>query len=49
MQLRKLGSFGAEADAIEPNFGKVWDSFFASQVLVFRAQKFTFTGTKPAK
>ena len=41
MQLRKLGSFGAEADAIHPDFAKVWEAFFASQVLVFRAQKFT--------
>lgn len=39
MQLRKLGSFGAEADAIDPDFGRVWDAFFASQVLVFRNQK----------
>jgi taurine dioxygenase len=40
MQLAKLGSFGAEASVIDPDFGKVWDAFFASQVLVFRAQKF---------
>jgi taurine dioxygenase len=39
MRLKKLGSFGAEADAIDPEFGKVWDAFFASQVLVFRNQK----------
>jgi taurine dioxygenase len=44
MQLRKLGSFGAEADAIGSDFGKVWDAFFASQVLVFRGQKFTPSG-----
>ena len=41
MQLRKLGSFGAEADSIDPDFGKVWDAFFASQVLVFRSQTLT--------
>jgi taurine dioxygenase len=41
MRLRKLGAFGAEADEISPEFGQVWDAFFASQVLVFRAQKFT--------
>ena len=41
-QLRKLGAgFGAEADEIPPDFGQVWDAFFASQVLVFRAQRFT--------
>lgn len=39
MRLRKLGAFGAEADAIDPDFGKVWDAFFASQVLVFRGQR----------
>jgi taurine dioxygenase len=39
MQLRKLGSFGAEADAVDPDFRRVWDAFFASQVLVFRDQK----------
>jgi len=44
MQLRKLGSFGLEADAISPDFAKVWDAFFAGQVLVFRAQKFTPAG-----
>ena len=41
MQLRPLGAFGREADAIDPDFGKVWDAFFASQVLVFRSQRFT--------
>jgi taurine dioxygenase len=41
MQLRKLASFGAEADFIDPDFHKVWDAFFRAQVLVFRAQKFT--------
>jgi taurine dioxygenase len=44
MRLSKLGSFGAEADRISPDFAKVWDAFFAAQVLVFRAQKFTPTG-----
>jgi taurine dioxygenase len=41
MRLRRLGSFGAEAEEISPDFREVWDAFFASQVLVFRAQKFT--------
>jgi taurine dioxygenase len=40
MRLRKLGAFGAEADEISPDFRQVWDAFFASQVLVFRAQRF---------
>lgn len=40
MQLRKLGAFGAEADRIDPAFAKVREAFFASQVLVFRAQSF---------
>jgi taurine dioxygenase len=44
MQLRKLGAFGAEADTIHPDFAKVREAFFASQVLVFRAQKFTPSG-----
>ena len=44
MQLRPLGSFGAEADTIPSSFREVWDAFFASQVLVLRAQKFTPTG-----
>ena len=40
MRLSKLGEgFGAEADEIAPDFRAVWDAFFASQVLVFRAQK----------
>jgi len=40
MRLKKLSDgFGAEADAISPDFGKVWDAFFASQVLVFRNQR----------
>jgi taurine dioxygenase len=42
MQLRKLtAGFGAEADEISPDFRKVWDAFFASQVLVFRNQSFS--------
>lgn len=44
MKLRKLGAFGAEADEISPDFRQVWDALFASQVLVFRAQKFTPSG-----
>jgi taurine dioxygenase len=44
MQLRKLGAFGAEADEISPDFRQVWDAFFASQVLVFRGQRFTSGG-----
>jgi taurine dioxygenase len=41
MQLKPLGAFGREADRIDPDFRKVWDAFFASQVLVFRGQRFT--------
>ena len=42
MRLRKLtDGFGAEADAIGPDFARVWDAFFASQVLVFRNQRFS--------
>ena len=45
MKLRKLSAgFGAEADAVPPDFGEVWDAFFASQVLVFRNQRFTPAG-----
>ena len=41
MRLRKLSDgFGAEADEIAPEFQQVWDAFFASQVLVFRNQRF---------
>jgi taurine dioxygenase len=36
MRLTKLGSFGLEADTISPDFRKVWDAFFAGQMLVFR-------------
>jgi taurine dioxygenase len=40
--MNKLGDgFGAEADEIPPDFGRVWDAFFSAQVLVFRNQKFT--------
>jgi taurine dioxygenase len=39
MRLRKLGSFGAEADRLSPNFQEIWHAFFASQVLVFRNLK----------
>ena len=42
MRLRKLSAgFGAEADEISPDFRQVWDAFFASQVLVFRNQRFS--------
>jgi taurine dioxygenase len=41
MELRSLGAFGAEADRIPADFRKVWDAFFASQVLVFRKQRFS--------
>ncbi len=36
MRLTKLGSFGLEADTIGSDFRKVWDAFFAGQILVFR-------------
>jgi taurine dioxygenase len=36
MQLRKLGSFGAEAERFDAPFQDIWEAFFASQVLVFR-------------
>jgi taurine dioxygenase len=40
--LRKLSEgFGAESDEIASDFRQVWDAFFASQVLVFRAQRFS--------
>jgi taurine dioxygenase len=42
MRLRKLSAgFGAEADEISPDFAQVRDAFFASQVLVFRNQRFS--------
>jgi len=42
MELHKLSAgFGAEADRIPRDFREVWDAFFASQVLVFRNQKFS--------
>ena len=45
MELRKFQEgFGAEADRIPADFREVWDAFFASQVLVFREQRFTATG-----
>jgi taurine dioxygenase len=44
MQLRKLAEqFGAEADIIPADFREVWEGFFASQVLVFRGQRFSPT------
>ena len=45
MELRKFKEgFGAEADRIPADFREVWDTFFASQVLVFRNQKFSAKG-----
>jgi taurine dioxygenase len=45
MELRKFkAGFGAEADRIPADFREVWDAFFASQVLVFREQRFTPSG-----
>jgi taurine dioxygenase len=42
MRLKKLtAGFGAEADAIGPDFREVWKAFFDSQVLVFRSQNLT--------
>lgn len=41
LALRRLGPFGAEADAIPADFRHAWDAFFAAQLLVFRAQRFT--------
>jgi taurine dioxygenase len=42
MRLSKLSDgFGAEAERIPPDFREVWDAFFASQVLVFRNQRFS--------
>jgi taurine dioxygenase len=44
MEFRRLSAgFGAEADRIPGDFREVWDTFFASQVLVFRNQKFSAT------
>jgi taurine dioxygenase len=44
MEFRQLSAgFGAEADRIPRDFREVWDTFFASQVLVFRNQKFSAT------
>jgi taurine dioxygenase len=39
MRVKKLGSFGAEAESIHTPFGELWDAFFAAQVLVLRGQK----------
>ena len=39
MELKRLGSFGAEARSIKAPFREIWDAFFASQVLVFRGEK----------
>jgi taurine dioxygenase len=42
MEFSKLSpGFGAEAERIPRDFREVWDAFFASQVLVFRNQKFS--------
>ena len=44
MEFRKLSAgFGAEAERIPGDFREVWEVFFASQVLVFRNQKFSAT------
>jgi taurine dioxygenase len=44
LRLKKLGAFGAEAEEISADFRQVWDALFASQVLVFRGQRFTAGG-----
>ena len=41
MRLKKLASFGAEADDIHAPFQDIWEAFFASQVLVFRGVTLT--------
>jgi taurine dioxygenase len=41
MRLKKLGSFGAEADDFSAPFQDIWEAFFASQVLVFRSVDMT--------
>jgi taurine dioxygenase len=41
MRLKKLGSFGAQADDFGASFQDVWRAFFASQVLVFRGLALT--------
>jgi taurine dioxygenase len=41
MRLKKLGSFGAEADDFGAPFQAIWEAFFASQVLVFRGVDLT--------
>ena len=45
MEFRRLSDgFGAQADRIPGDFREVWNTFFASQVLVFRNQKFDANG-----
>jgi len=39
VRLKKLGSFGAEAERFDAPFQEIWEAFFASQVLVFRNQE----------
>lgn len=41
MRLKKLGSFGVEADRIDAPFRDIWEAFFAGQVLVFRSVDLT--------
>ena len=42
MKLRKLRrGIRRRGRRDPPDFGEVWDAFFASQVLVFRNQRFT--------
>jgi taurine dioxygenase len=41
MKVKKLGSFGAEAESIDAPFREIWEAFFAAQILVFRAQELT--------
>jgi taurine dioxygenase len=39
MQLKKLGSFGLEAERFDAPFKEIWDAFFLGQILVFRGLK----------
>ncbi len=39
MDIRKLGSFGAEIESMARPFREIWDAFFAAQLLVIRAQR----------
>src|SRR5205823_11099487 len=39
MNVKKLGTFGAEAANIKAPFREIWDAFFAAQGLVFRGQE----------